>query len=625
MRYLFLFFALLPCAAFAQYAGDYGTADTTLFQIIQRPDGYYFATEHYGNIRMLPAGPRRFTLDRVKPVITIEFDTGGRLLLHQMGSFTWIKDTPSASLAGSYRQDIDPSLHIRVRDDGGRLVADTTPLRLLSGSSYKLEDSRLDDTYVFDRDHKGVVQRVVIHRAGVQVYLLRGAGTPVVVRTHAPDRHLGFTRADTLEGAPLPARTCYDVLFYDLEVAIDPVERFVRGSNRIRFRAVRDFDSLQLDLYGNMRIDSIFFRGRCLSFRRELNAVYVRFEAPVTAGTIGELSVAYHGKPVLPDPSVLQGGVIWFHDAGGKPWAETVCQGSGGSLWWPGKDLLSDKPDSMRITLTVPAGLTGIANGRLLGQTSLADGRNRFVWYVSSPILNYDVAFYVGDYIHWRDTAGYDYYCMPYSAEKAHLLFAGVPAMMRLYERDFGPYPFARDGFKLVEAPYPMEHQSAVTPGPITPLDGGAYDTAEATMTMWHESAHEWWGNSVSCADFADLWIHESFATYAEQLSYYAFKKGFPRYLRDETPGNKEPIIGVYGVNYFYLGDMYSKGMLMLTRLQSLVGNDSVWFGALRGLQERFRYGSVTTSDVVRCFNSFAGADYTSFFDRYLREAAMPQ
>jgi aminopeptidase N len=269
-------------------------------------------------------------------------------------------------------------------------------------------------------------------------------------------------------------------------------------------------------------------------------------------------------------------------------------------------------------------GLTGIANGRMIDKTILPDGRSRYVWYVSYPIINYDVAFYIGDYMHWRDSAGIDYYCMPYSEEKARKLFAGVPAMMRLYESAFGPYPFARDGFKLVESPYPMEHQSAVTLGPITPLGDGPYDTAEATMTMWHESAHEWWGNSVSCADYEDLWIHESFATYAEQLSYETFKKGDERYIRHEEPANKEPIIGVFGVNYFYLGDMYSKGARMLNTLQHAVGNDSLWFGALRGIQQRLRYGSVTTPEVIRNFNELAGADYTPVFDQYLRHTGVP-
>jgi aminopeptidase N len=277
----------------------------------------------------------------------------------------------------------------------------------------------------------------------------------------------------------------------------------------------------------------------------------------------------------------------------------------------------------MRITLTVPAGLTGIANGRLVEKISLPDGASRWVWNVSYPIINYDVAFYIGDYMHWRDSGGYDYYCLPYSEEKARRLFAGVPAMMRLYERDFGAYPFARDGFKLVEGLYPMEHQSAVSMGPITPL-GGSYDSAETTRTMWHESAHEWWGNSVSCGDFADLWLHEGFATYAEELAFDAFGKGDERYRRQETPANKEPIIGVYDVNFFYLGDMYSKGARLLRTLEHAVGNDSIWFGALKGIQERLRYRSVRTEDVVGCFNALVGGDYGPVFDQYLRHVTIP-
>ncbi|TDW96603.1 M1 family metallopeptidase [Dinghuibacter silviterrae] len=627
MKHYLILLALLPFAASAQYAGEYGTADTTLFQILQRPDGYYLSTEHYGNIRMIPEGGGRFTLDRVKPVAIVDFDTNStgqvtRMLVHQAGRFTWIKDTLSASLLGSYHQDIDASLHILIHQDGEQLKMETKNLDQLKRDKYRV----LDDTYTFQRDRNGQVERLLIDRIGEQVYLPRKSqGLQPALRMHAPDRHLGFTRADTLEGAPLPARTCYDVLFYDLDVALDPSQRSVQGRNRIRFRAVRDFDSLQLDLYANLRIDRILYQGHELTYHREYNAVYVDFPSTVSQGTLGELDVQYHGKPILPDPSVLQGGILWLHDTLGNPWAESVCQGTGGSLWWPGKDLLSDKPDSMRITLTAPAGLTAISNGRLLSTHKMPDGRSRFEWYVSYPILNYNVVFYLGDYVHFSDKR-IDYYCLPYSLDKAKTVFGGAPAMMDLYERDFGPYPFAGDGFKLVEAPYPMEHQSAVSPGPITPLPGGTYDQAEVIRTLWHESAHEWWGNSVSCADFADLWIHEAFATYTEVLAYTAFSgdKAAADYLRAQVPVNKEPIIGVYNVNYFYLGDMYSKGCLLLNTLRHAIHNDSLFFGALRGIQSQWRFRSITTEDLIRSFNAFTGKDYTCVFDQYLRHTALP-
>ena len=636
MKHILFLVALLPCMASAQYTGDYGTADTTLFQIAQSGADLFFVTPHYGNIRMLPQGSAHFILENVNPQIAIDFELDSlgkvaRLLLHQAGTFTWNKDTPSAAPMGLYHQDIDRYARLVIRREGGRLFSDTTALEQKGPDTYTLLDTRLHDTYALHRDKRGSIKQLVIQRTGTQVYVPRGASAlSPVIQAHAPDRHLGFTRADTLEGMPSPPRTCYDVLFYDLDLDVDPEDKSVQGRNRIRFRANRDFDSLQIDLFARLRIDKILYKGQALRYNREYNAVFVHFPERVPEGTTAELDITYGGVPALPEPTILAGGIIWFQDKNGKPWVESVVQGTGGSVFWPGKDLLSDKPDSMHISVTVPKGLTGIANGRFRGKTDLPDGKTRFDWYVSYPILNYDVAFYVGDYTHYADTTGamsIDYYCLSNSLDKARLVFGGVPAMLALYDKDFGPYPFARDGFKLVEGPYPMEHQEAVCPGPISPMGDSRFDQAEVTRTMWHESAHEWWGNSVSCADFADLWIHEAFATYAEVLAYSAFSgdKAAQDYLKAQVPANKEPIIGVYNVNYFYLGDMYSKGCLLLHTLRNVIGDDPLWFSILRGIQERLRYRSVTTEDLVRCFNELAGGDYTGIFDQYLRYTSIPE
>jgi aminopeptidase N len=143
---------------------------------------------------------------------------------------------------------------------------------------------------------------------------------------------------------------------------------------------------------------------------------------------------------------------------------------------------------------------------------------------------------------------------------------------------------------------------------------------------MWHESAHEWWGNSVGCRDFADIWIHESFADYAEFLNdedRIGHEAAVKRLISGH-PDNKEPIIGVYNVNHFHLGDVYLKGSLFLETLRNVIGNDSLWFGIFRGIQAHFRYQPVTTEDIVGYFNSATGKDYTYFFDQYLRHAAIP-
>jgi len=203
-----------------------------------------------------------------------------------------------------------------------------------------------------------------------------------------------------------------------------------------------------------------------------------------------------------------------------------------------------------------------------------------------------------------------------------------VKPMLSLYQKDFGPYPFPKDGYALVESPYGMEHQSAVSIGTFTnPSDQSPLDSAEMQRLLWHESAHEWWGNSVTCSDYADFWIHESFASYAEVLCFEHFygKAAAVKYLLEQPIDNKEPIIGYYGVNDFHMGDMYTKGSRMISTLRNVINNDSLFFRVLQNIQTKLRYRSVTTSDIITCFNDGTGTDYTDLFDQYLRYAAIPK
>jgi aminopeptidase N len=215
-------------------------------------------------------------------------------------------------------------------------------------------------------------------------------------------------------------------------------------------------------------------------------------------------------------------------DVAGNPWVQVVCQGSGASLWWPNKDHLSDEPDSVSISVTIPNGLVNISNGRLRNTTQLPGNWTTYQWFVSYPINNYNVTLNIGKYTHLQDTyvtndtLTLDYYVMPYNLEKGKVIFSQVKPMLACLERNFGKYPFPRDGFKLMESLYPMEHQSAVTLGKIPERE--FRDSLDAPMGLvWHEVAHEWWGNNVGCKDVADMWIHEAFAVYSESLQMKAY------------------------------------------------------------------------------------------------------
>ncbi|MGB3619348.1 MAG: M1 family metallopeptidase, partial [Catalinimonas sp.] len=332
-------------------------------------------------------------------------------------------------------------------------------------------------------------------------------------------------------------------------------------------------------------------------------------------------------------------GFVWRTDERDRPWVGVACEGTGASLWWPCKDHLSDEPDSMAISLTVPANLQAVANGQFRGRTLLDSGRTaRHDWFVSYPINTYNVTLNVGDYVHFDDvyvgtsgdTLALDYYVLRGREERARAHFEQVKPMLATYERLFGPYPFWRDGYALVEADYwGMEHQGAI-----------AYGNGFENLPRWdfdyiivHESGHEYWGNSVSCGDHAEMWIHESFCTYSELLF---VEERFGRaasvaYAREQTRqyaiANQEPMLGPLGVNYtgWDDADMYYKGAWMLHTLRGTVRDDSLWFGALRGLAERFRRQVVTSEQVVGYLSRALGRDLRPFFAQYLLRAEPPQ
>ena len=450
-----------------------------------------------------------------------------------------------------------------------------------------------------------------------------------------------FTRADTLRGMLTPLRTCYDVLYYHLDVRIDPEQQSLSGSTTIRFTVVSDFTTLQVDLFPNMEVQQILLDGKTkLAFSRECGAIFVRFPETMKKGAIHAISVEYGGKPTVAKNPPWDGGFTWTRDSTGNPWVVVTCQGTGASLWWPNKDHQSDEPDSMMISVTVPPGLEDISNGRLRARQALPDGWTRFDWFVSYPINNYCVTVNVGKYAHFSDrhingdTLTLDYYVMPEHLAAAQEQFRQVDPMLSSYEHWFGKYPFYHDGYKLVECPHTgMEHQSAVAYGNryLQGYRGRASSPVglKFDFIIIHESAHEWWGNSITAQDPADMWIHESFGAYAEALyveSLYGREQSLA-YINGKKPNvsNHAPIIGVFNLNRKGSGDMYDKGQLVLNTLRSVIDNDSLWLSVLRGLAETFKYTTITGKDVVDYICDRTGQDLHYFFDQYLGYPKLPR
>src|SRR5689334_13873868 len=450
------------------------------------------------------------------------------------------------------------------------------------------------------------------------------------------------TRAEILKGALTPERTCYDVISYNLDVRIDPATRSLKGSNKITFKTVSDFTKMQVDLWSNLPISKITFdETKDARFTRELNAVFVELPEAARKDSVHSVSVFYSGVPTVAQRPPWDGGFTWTHDDEGNPWVAVTCPETGASIWWPNKDHASAKPDTMTISITVPPGLDEISNGRFKARTVLPDGWVRYDWFVSYPIDNYCVTFNIGKYAHFSDEyvsadgekLTLDYYVLPKNLAKAREQFKQAKTMIGVYEKYFGKYPFYRDGYKLVECPHTgMEHQSCVAYG--NHYLGGFRGRSSSAVGLKfdfiiiHESAHEWWGNSVTMKDIADMWIHESFGAYAESLfvedqyghdeaiKYINAKKGNVR--------NDRPIIGEYGRYQRSAQDMYDKGQLVLNTLRSVLDDDALWVSIMRGLQERFKYQNASADEVFAWINHKAGRDLGYFFDQYFRHTNIP-
>lgn len=642
------------------YTGVYHSRiDTSLLFVVKKKKGQlYLQIVGQGEVGLSRAGRDKFKANRVRPEAIVEFArdpaTGQVQMkwIQKMASTRMVRTaSPEAdSLArqtgewsrfvGNYQLSKIRNKTARVRVVAGQLAVQFSgegSLRLQqeSGNRFVIQDGEMRMTFDFLPNAVGQIEGIEMNRQGGVTFVKSKKQETVAEEVvYGFNRPNGFTRADTLRGALTPLRSNFDVLFYDLQVTVDPDNQRVEGANTIRFKATQELNRLQLDLFSNMRVKQILFRNQPLPYTRESHAIFVQFPAQLRAGLNYEITVAYDGKPQRPDGASLAGGIFWLQDKQGNPWIETVTQGAGASLWWPCKDHLSDKPDSMRIRVSVPKGMTNISNGVLRRQTE-SRTHTTTEWYVSYPITTYCIALNIGDYVHLTDqrlrgsdTLKLHYYSKPYDLEQGRKLFRHVKPMLSVFEKYFGPYPFSRDGLTVMESIYPMEHQGAVTFGSLfNPFNSDRYDSADILRTMWHEVAHEWWGNHITVKDYADMWVHEAFATYAEALAYRELQgpEAALRYLNGSPPDNKQAIIGTYGVNDFHMGDMYTKGALMLHTLQHVINNDTVWFGLLRSIQTQFAHQTITSDDVIQFINDYTKTDYTAFFRQYLNHPAIPQ
>ena len=450
------------------------------------------------------------------------------------------------------------------------------------------------------------------------------------------------TRQDTLRGSITNERSWWDLTYYHLDIKVEPEKKYISGSNTVGYKVLESKKLMQIDLQEPMIINSVTSKGKKLKFFREGNAYFIKMNKKQKVGEVNYIKINYEGNPKVAIRAPWDGGLSWEKDQNGNHFIATSCQGLGASVWWPNKDHMYDEVDSMLISVNVPKNLKNISNGRLRKVTSKKDQTTTYDWFVSNPINNYGVNINIGDYVGFSSKfdgenglLDIDNYVLSYNLEKAKSHFKQVPMMIEAFEYWFGPYPFYEDSFKIVEVPYlGMEHQSSITYG--NEFKNG-YLGRDLSGTGWglkfdyiiiHEGGHEWFANNITYKDIADMWIHEGFTCYSENLyvDYFFGKDASAEYVIGTRKGisNTKPIIGPYDVNREGSSDMYSKGANLLHTIRQIADDDEKWRKTLRGLNKTFFHKTVTTAEIENFISKSLNIDLSSVFDQYLRDIRIP-
>jgi len=425
----------------------------------------------------------------------------------------------------------------------------------------------------------------------------------------------------------------YNLISYDISVKVQPEIKSIEGANTIQISALNSLNMIELDLFPQIKVSAVSYLGSNIRFVRDSNSFIVHFPSTIKKNDTIAFTIFFSGKPIIAQKAPWDGGFVWGKDSSGFDWVGLACEGVGPSCWLPCKDVWNDEPERMKMKLIVPKGLVGVSNGRFLGSKNRLDGYAEFDWQVLSPINQYNISINIGNYEHIEDIyvnaknerLSLDYYVLPQNVSKAKTHFQQVKRMLQTFEFYFGPYPFYQDGYKLVETPYwGMEHQSCVAYGNNYINNNYGFD-----FIIIHESGHEWFANSITASDKADMWIHEGFTTYSEALyvekQYGKFRA--VQYLKTQRENikNNKPIIGQRGVNFNRPdNDNYYKGTWILHTMRSILDNDTLWFNTLKDLNKEFYHKIVNSKQIENYFIRRTGYNFRPFFDQYLYHAAIP-
>ncbi|MCH0567981.1 M1 family metallopeptidase [Streptomyces sp. MUM 136J] len=387
----------------------------------------------------------------------------------------------------------------------------------------------------------------------------------------------------------------YDVGHYALDLTYDPARHHLTGTAEITAKAAEDLSAFDLDLKG-LTVEAVTVEGSPARFHRAGQELTVRPRRDLDRGETFRVTVRYAGTPLtLTDPDGSQEG--WLRTADG---ALALGEPTGSMTWYPGNHHPSDKA-SYDISVTVPKELTAVSNGELRGETT-HDGTRTFVWHTAEPMASYVTTLAIGRFDVSRPTVGRRrlpaYVAVdPVSAADSEEVLGRLPEIMDWLELNLGPYPFSSTGVivdREDDAGYALETQNRpVFPGPTD------------IRTLVHELAHQWFGDSVTPKSWRDMWLNESFATYAEWLWFEDHGGDTAQETFEELYDHGEdeyedlwdfPPAEPSSAAHISDSPVYQRGAMVLHRIRQTVGDDA-FYDIVQGWATAHRHGNADTDD----------------------------
>jgi len=446
---------------------------------------------------------------------------------------------------------------------------------------------------------------------------------------------LGYSISVTSGGALSKNQVSIDIQHYDIRIKVDTKRKMLSGYVDVKMKIIEEIRFIELDLIKQYFISKVMIDSISTPFKHQQNKIFIKAQ-DIKPRSVITVRVVYKGKPPEAEKPPWSGGFTWKKSKDGYPWVGVSCQGNGSYIWYPSKEHPSDEPDGADVYITVQKPLSIASNGLL---QEVKDHKNKWHtwhWKTKYNINPYNINFTIGHFDIVERISPVlgkplkvQYFVLKENIKGAEDLLDQAETFLEFFSRNFGQYPWINEKFGLVNTPYlGMEHQTIIAYGNEYKNNEKGYD-----FLLFHEMSHEWWGNYLSVADWADLWIHEGFAIYIESL-YLEEKYGedeynnfFRKKLLKQIP-LKQPIVPHRNATTDDVSglDPYYKGAYVLHMLRYLIG-DVIFFEVLYEflhMKKQLPNNQVTTKDFIDLVHKKTEKNLDWFFRTYLYEKEYP-